>query len=148
MSSIYTYIDAQIHQFSAGDKSHPQTTEIYTKLDDMIRRLRLTGYVPITSAQVLFGCSGKDDCTEDLEDVEQVFFTHSEKLALCLGLLRTKSGSPLYIFKNLGICQDCHSAIVSIVSRMDLVPVLTIGDLSINQTKKRGWKVQYIVLKK
>ncbi|KAK7266455.1 hypothetical protein RIF29_19099 [Crotalaria pallida] len=109
MSSIY--VDGQLHQFSAGDKSHPQTVEIYLMLDDMICRLRLGGYTPNTSSQVLFGCSGRYDCTEEaLEEVEQVLFTHSEKLALSFGLISTVPGSPLYIFKNLRICQDCHSA--------------------------------------
>jgi hypothetical protein len=73
--------------------------------------LRLAGYVPNTSCQVLFGCSDRDDCSEALEEVEQVLFNHSEKLALCFGLMSTPSGSPLHIFKNLRICQDCHSAI-------------------------------------
>ncbi|XP_057443554.1 LOW QUALITY PROTEIN: pentatricopeptide repeat-containing protein At5g15340, mitochondrial-like [Lotus japonicus] len=110
MSSIY--VDGQLHQFSAGDKSHPRASEIYIKLDDMICRLRYAGYVPNTTCQVLFGCSSRSgDCTEALEEVEQVLFTHSEKLALCFGLMSTASGSPLYIFKNLRICQDCHSAI-------------------------------------
>lgn len=104
MSSIY--VDGRLHQFSAGDKLHPKTARIYIMLDDMICRLRLAGYVPNTSSQVLFG----DDCTEALEEVEQVLFTHSEKLALSFGLISTVSGAPLYIFKNLRICQDCHSA--------------------------------------
>lgn len=56
-------------------------------------------------------CPDRDDCSESLEEVEQVLFTHSEKLALCFGLMSTPSGSPLHIFKNLRICQDCHSAI-------------------------------------
>ncbi|XP_045811361.1 pentatricopeptide repeat-containing protein At5g15340, mitochondrial [Trifolium pratense] len=109
MSSIY--VDGKLHQFIAGDKSHSRTSEIYTKLDEMIRRLRLAGYVPNTSCQVLFGCSNSDDCSEPLEEVEQVLFNHSEKLALCFGLMSTPSGSTLHIFKNLRICQDCHSAI-------------------------------------
>ncbi|KAK7271806.1 hypothetical protein RJT34_28014 [Clitoria ternatea] len=109
MSSLY--VDGQLHQFIAGDKSHTRTTEIYMKLNDMICKLRLAGYVPNTKCQVLFGCSSRDDCIETLEEVEQVLFTHSEKLALCFGLITTAPGSPLYIFKNLRICQDCHSAI-------------------------------------
>jgi len=109
MSSIY--VDSKLHQFIAGDKSHQRTSEIYIKLDEMICRLRSAGYVPNTSCQVLFGCSDRDDCSEALEEVEQVLFTHSEKLALCFGLMSTPSGSPLHISKNLRICQDCHSAI-------------------------------------
>lgn len=121
MSSIYA--DGQLHQFIAGDKSHTRTSEIYMKLDEMICRLRFGGYVPNTSCQVLFGCSNRDDYSEALEEVEQVLFTHSEKLALCFGLMNTASGSPLYIFKNLRICQDCHSAIkiASDVYRREIV---------------------------
>ncbi|QHN83615.1 pentatricopeptide repeat-containing protein At5g15340, mitochondrial [Arachis hypogaea] len=117
------YVGGQLHQFIAGDKSHPQTAGIYMMLDDMIRRLRLGGYVPNTSSQVLFGCSTRDDCTEALEEVEQVLFTHSEKLALAFGLTSTPSGSPIHIFKNLRICQDCHSAmkIASYVYNREIV---------------------------
>ncbi|XP_058722708.1 pentatricopeptide repeat-containing protein At5g15340, mitochondrial [Vicia villosa] len=110
MSSIY--VDGKLHQFIAGDKSHTKTSEIYMKLDEMICKLRSGGYIPNTSCQVLFGCSNRDDYSEEaLEEVEQVLFTHSEKLALCFGLMSTPSGSPLHIFKNLRICLDCHSAI-------------------------------------
>nr|KYP60399.1 hypothetical protein KK1_022804 [Cajanus cajan] len=109
MSSIY--VDGQLHKFIAGDKSHPRTADIYMKLDDIICKLRLAGYVPNTNCQVLFGCSNGDDCMEALEEAEQVLFTHSEKLALCFGLMSTTPGSSLCIFKNLRICQDCHSAI-------------------------------------
>ncbi|KAF5748960.1 Pentatricopeptide repeat-containing protein [Tripterygium wilfordii] len=49
ISSIH--VNGQLHQFSAGNKSHPRTQEIYLLLDDMIRRLRLAGYVPNTSSQ-------------------------------------------------------------------------------------------------
>ncbi|QHN83607.1 hypothetical protein HN51_060050 [Arachis hypogaea] len=117
------YVGGQLHQFIAGDKSHPQTAGIYMMLDDMIHRLRLGGYVPNTSSQVLFGCSTRDDCTEALEEVEQVLFTHSEKLALAFGLTSTPSGSPIHIFKNLRICQDCHSAmkIASYVYNREIV---------------------------
>ncbi|KAF5748976.1 Pentatricopeptide repeat (PPR) superfamily protein [Tripterygium wilfordii] len=51
ISSIH--VNGQLHQFSAGNKSHPRTQEIYLLLDDMIRRLRLAGYVPNTSSQVI-----------------------------------------------------------------------------------------------
>lgn len=101
MSSIH--VAGKAHQFSAGDKSHPQTREIYSKLDEMIRSLRLAGYTPNTASQVF--------SSEEMEEKEQALFVHSEKLAVCFGLLSTKPGTPLYIFKNLRICQDCHSAI-------------------------------------
>ncbi|XP_068304628.1 pentatricopeptide repeat-containing protein At5g15340, mitochondrial [Pyrus communis] len=121
ISSIY--IGGQVHQFSAGDKSHPKTMEIYMKLDEMIRRLRLAGYIPNTGSQVFSGFDNGDDDADKQEEIEQALFRHSEKLAVCFGLVSTKSGSPLYIFKNLRICVDCHSAmkIVSHVYNREIV---------------------------
>ncbi|XP_022740080.1 pentatricopeptide repeat-containing protein At5g15340, mitochondrial [Durio zibethinus] len=115
MSSIH--VDGHVHQFSAGDKSHPRTQEIYLMLDDMVRRLRSAGYIPNPASQVFSGSDGIEDDAMDLEEKEQALFSHSEKLAVCFGLLSTKPGTPLYIFKNLRICQDCHAAL-KIVSKI------------------------------
>ncbi|VFR00254.1 unnamed protein product [Cuscuta campestris] len=104
VSSIY--IGGQIHQFSAGDISHRQIHEIYLMLDEMIQRLKLAGYVPDVACHLLFG----EECVDEWEEKEQALFFHSEKLALSFGLMSTRAGMPLYIFKNLRICLDCHSA--------------------------------------
>ncbi|KAL6136534.1 hypothetical protein ACLB2K_061829 [Fragaria x ananassa] len=122
MSSVY--VGGQVHQFSAGDKSHGQTAEIYMKLNEMIQRLRVAGYVPNTACQVFSGFDNTDESIADnLEELEQALFSHSEKLAVCYGLMSTRAGSPLHIFKNLRICQDCHSAmkLVSLVYDREIV---------------------------
>ncbi|CAN0920789.1 Pentatricopeptide repeat-containing protein At5g15340, mitochondrial [Linum grandiflorum] len=105
ISSIH--VGGYVHQFTAGDKSHPRTSEIYHTLDDMVIRLRLAGYVPHTASQVFSGGDGSNN----IEEKEQALLFHSEKLAFCFGLISTRPGTPLYIFKNLRICHDCHSAI-------------------------------------
>ncbi|KAL2240396.1 pentatricopeptide repeat-containing protein At5g15340, mitochondrial [Sesamum indicum] len=107
------YINGKIHQFSAGEKSHPRINEIYLMLDEMIRELKLAGYVPDTTSQIIYGGGGGggDDDTNEQEEKERALLAHSEKLAVCFGLISTKAGTPLYIFKNLRICQDCHSAL-------------------------------------
>ncbi|KAG8384671.1 hypothetical protein BUALT_Bualt04G0142200 [Buddleja alternifolia] len=109
------YINGQVHQFSAGEKSHPQIKEIYLMLDEMIRKLRLAGYVPDMASQIISDGGSGDSNVE--EEKERALLCHSEKLAVCFGLISTKAGTPLYIFKNLRICQDCHSA-MKIVSRI------------------------------
>ncbi|MBA0839869.1 hypothetical protein Goarm_005561 [Gossypium armourianum] len=38
-----------VHEFVAGDRSHPRSKEIYSKLDNMTRNLKLAGYSPDTS---------------------------------------------------------------------------------------------------
>ncbi|KAM7465739.1 hypothetical protein LguiB_013301 [Lonicera macranthoides] len=105
---------------SAGDKSHPQTREIYLALGEIIRRLRLACYVPYTNSQVFSGFS--KDNEDEQEEKEQALFFHSEKLVVCFGLMST-DGASIYIFKNLRICQDFHSAmkIASAVYERDIV---------------------------
>ncbi|CAN1284953.1 Pentatricopeptide repeat-containing protein At5g15340, mitochondrial [Linum perenne] len=88
ISSIH--VGGHVHQFTAGDRSHPQTPQIYHTLDDMVIMLRLAGYVPHTS-----------DGNNNIEEKEQALLFHSEKLALCFGLIST----------------DCHSA-MKIASRV------------------------------
>ncbi|OWM64560.1 pentatricopeptide repeat-containing protein At5g15340, mitochondrial [Punica granatum] len=105
ISSIH--INGELHQFCAGDKSHRRAREVYYMLDEMIQRLKLAGYVPFISSQAENGIN-------EMEEKEQALFSHSEKLAVCFGLISTKAGTPLYIFKNLRICPDCHSAIKSV----------------------------------
>ncbi|CAI0385550.1 unnamed protein product [Linum tenue] len=103
MSSIH--IGCRVHQFTAGDKSHPRTPEIYHTLDDMIIRLRLAGYVPHTASQISAGADG--GYSGDEEEKEQALLSHSEKLAFCFGLIST---SPVIIsFKCLykKICLHC-----------------------------------------
>ncbi|XP_010550032.1 PREDICTED: pentatricopeptide repeat-containing protein At5g15340, mitochondrial [Tarenaya hassleriana] len=108
ISSIH--VRGSVHRFSSGDKSHPRTKEIYLKLDEVIERLRSAGYVPDASALVFLS-------EGEVEEKEQALFCHSEKLAVCFGLLETKSGTPLHVFKNLRICRDCHSA-MKLVSKI------------------------------
>lgn len=119
----FIHVRGQVHQFCAGDKSHTQTREIYFMLDEMFRKLKLAGYNPNTSSQI-FSCSRNGEGNEDEhEEKELALFSHSEKLAVCFGLISTRAGMPLYIFKNLRICQDCHSAlkIISTIYSREIV---------------------------
>lgn len=109
ISSIH--VKGQVHQFCAGDKSHPQTREIYLMLDEMIRKLKLAGYSPNIHSQILYYATNEEGNEYEVEEKEQALFRHSEKLAVCFGLISTRAGTPLYILKNLRICQDCHSAV-------------------------------------
>ncbi|GAB2223821.1 hypothetical protein Drorol1_Dr00004563 [Drosera rotundifolia] len=113
-SSIH--VGGHVHRFTAGNKSHPCVQDIYRKLDEVIGKAKLAGYVPNLSSQVSALCD-QDLKVEGLEEKEQALFSHSEKLAVCFGLLSTKHGTPLHIFKNIRICQDCHSA-MKIISKV------------------------------
>lgn len=88
-----------IHEFFAGDMTHPKMREIKWALEDLLQRLILNGYQPNLGS-----------VPYDLNDDEKkrILMTHSEKLALAFGLLTTSSGTPIRIVKNLRICEDCH----------------------------------------
>ncbi|XP_057873711.1 pentatricopeptide repeat-containing protein At3g24000, mitochondrial [Cryptomeria japonica] len=100
-----------IHVFCAGDRSHPQTQEIYEKLESLSWEMKVAGYFP-DSTHVL----------NDVEEEEKEFFVchHSEKLAIAFGLLNTPPRTTIRIVKNLRVCVECHTAtkfISNIVAR-------------------------------
>ncbi|KAF9612220.1 hypothetical protein IFM89_038642 [Coptis chinensis] len=103
-----------VHVFVAGDKSHPDTENIYAKLQELKQKMRDSGYVPLTE-YALYDL--------EVENKEEVLSHHSEKLAVAFVLLRT-SNLPIRIMKNLRVCGDCHSAfgyISKIVGRQIVV---------------------------
>ncbi|CBI39775.3 unnamed protein product, partial [Vitis vinifera] len=104
-------VDGVVHEFVAGEESHPDTEQIFQRWEELLEEMRLKGYVPNTSVVLL-----------DIEEGEKVKFVsrHSEKLALVFGLMNTPAETPIRIMKNLRICEDCHSAfklISAIVNR-------------------------------
>jgi pentatricopeptide repeat protein len=92
-------VGGEVHEFFAGDKSHPMYDEIEMKLAEISKRLRQAGYVVDTNP-VLF------DIEE--EEKEDALSKHSEKVAIAFGLITSKEGVPIRIVKNLRVCWDCH----------------------------------------
>ncbi|XP_042507531.1 pentatricopeptide repeat-containing protein At5g44230 [Macadamia integrifolia] len=103
-----------IHEFFADDMTHPKSNEIKQALKELLERLKLAGYKPNLTSVVY-----------DLSDneKEQLLMRHSEKLALVFGLLTTSAGSSIRIVKNLRICEDCHSFMLSVsgITRREIV---------------------------
>lgn len=91
--------------FFVGDRSHPQSDQIYSILANLIQRIKDMGYVPQTS----FALHDVDD-----EEKGDLLSEHSEKLAVAYGILTSAPGQPIRINKNLRICGDCHSALTYI----------------------------------
>ncbi|XP_043700085.1 pentatricopeptide repeat-containing protein At4g21065 [Telopea speciosissima] len=91
-----------VHEFVMGDRSHPQSKEIYEKLEEITRLLKLEGYVPRT-VNVLA------DIEE--EEKENALCYHSEKIAIAFALINTAPRTPIRVVKNLRVCADCHLAI-------------------------------------
>ncbi|RVW33607.1 Pentatricopeptide repeat-containing protein [Vitis vinifera] len=100
-------VDNAVHEFVAGDQSHPESKKILRMLSEITARLKANGYAPLT-ASVLQDFDEKEK--------ENALAHHSEKLAIAFGLLSTAPGSTIRIVKNLRVCDDCHIAI-KLISR-------------------------------
>ena len=94
-------VDNEIHRFVVGDTSHPEAKEIYAELNRLTEKMKAAGYIPDT--RLVLHNIGE-------EDNELALCSHSEKLAIAYGLMRTAPGNPIRIYKNLRVCSDCHTA--------------------------------------
>ncbi|CAH8392861.1 unnamed protein product [Eruca vesicaria subsp. sativa] len=91
----------EVYRFKMGDRSQPQSKEIYSYLKEMTLEMKLKGYKPDT-ASVLHDM--------DDEEKESDLVQHSEKLAVAFALMILPEGVPIRIIKNLRVCGDCHVA--------------------------------------
>ncbi|KAG9459457.1 hypothetical protein H6P81_003965 [Aristolochia fimbriata] len=103
-----------VHEFVAGDRRHPQTVEIFNKLEEMNRRLKMAG-LSMDTKDILY------DISE--EDKEVQISYHSERLAIAFGLVSTEAGTSLRIVKNLRVCRSCHdvSKLMSKIYERDIL---------------------------
>ena len=62
------------------------------------------------------GIDGKDVLLTD-DEKHWSLCTHSERIAIAYGLLHVPSGEPIYLYKNLRICPDCHE-VTRIISKI------------------------------
>ena len=107
-------VNNEIHEFLLGDLRHPQKEKIYKKLEELNQILRLEGYTPATEVVL-----------HDIEKSEKewALAIHSERLAICYGLISTKPLTTIRVVKNLRVCNDCHLTIklISNITRRKIV---------------------------
>ncbi|OAY83741.1 Pentatricopeptide repeat-containing protein, chloroplastic [Ananas comosus] len=99
--------------FLFGDKSHPQSVEIYRRLDELMEEIKQIGYV-----------SDEKTLLPDVGENEQRLSKHhSEKLAIAFGLINTPASTPLQIAQGHRLCSDCHNVIklATIVTKREIV---------------------------
>ncbi|GJN09134.1 hypothetical protein PR202_ga27113 [Eleusine coracana subsp. coracana] len=109
-------VRGQVHVFVANERRHEQLSEIYNKMNELIREVEKLGY----------------------RETNEGFWHHSERLALAYGLISgaVPSGKALRIVKNLRICAHCHEFFkyASIV----IDRVIVIRDVNRYHTVKNG----------
>ncbi|KAL9690592.1 hypothetical protein QQ045_010996 [Rhodiola kirilowii] len=96
-------LNGVVHEFLMGDTTHPQSKEIYEKLEEMNHRLHEYGHKAKTK-EVMFDI--------EQEDKESALSYHSERLAIAFAILSSDqpNSPPVRIIKNLRVCGDCHSS--------------------------------------
>ena len=79
-------VDGVVHEFVAGDESHPQAEEMFQMWGKLLQILKLKGYVPNTPIVLL-----------DVEENKgkKFLYRYSEKLALAFGLMKIPPGMPI-----------------------------------------------------
>ncbi|XVF33189.1 hypothetical protein REPUB_Repub17cG0147100 [Reevesia pubescens] len=93
-------IDQIIHLFCA-EESHPDEGEIYYELYHLVSEMKKLGYKP----DVKCVYQNIDD-----GEKEKMLLSHTEKLAITYGLIKSRSDAPIRVIKNTRICPDCHTA--------------------------------------
>lgn len=96
------------HEFYSGDDSHPETREIYAKIEEVMNKLKMEGFVGSMEETLL-------DLDEEARETS--LSHHSERLAVAFALLKSSPGSTIRVIKNLRICVDCHEA-MKMISRV------------------------------
>ncbi|TVU36941.1 hypothetical protein EJB05_18898, partial [Eragrostis curvula] len=93
-----------VHSFVAGDKSHPESNAIYTKLAQMLSKIEKL--------------EATDNVSTDSSDIssreQSLVGCHSEKLAVAFGMIHLPESAPIRVMKNLRVCRDCHSTMKSL----------------------------------
>ena len=108
-------IDGFTHEFFAGDTSHPQSKDIYKFMNEIEEKLEAIGYSPDYSGAPLV-----DEINEGKQNSMRL---HSERLAIAFGLLSSRPGMPIRVFKNLRVCNDCHR-VIKLISRIYNVEII------------------------
>ncbi|KAG2600526.1 pentatricopeptide repeat-containing protein At4g32450, mitochondrial-like [Panicum virgatum] len=99
---------SKVHEYRAGDRSHPDTHKIYEELRYLSAHMKEAGYIADTRF-VLHDV--------DQETKEEALLAHSERLAISYGLITSAARSPIRVIKNLRSCGDCHTAF-KIISKL------------------------------
>ncbi|KAJ6400703.1 hypothetical protein OIU84_016195 [Salix udensis] len=93
-------IDQRVNLFSTGGIPHQDEGEIYYELYQLVSDLKNYGYLPDLNCVY-----------QNIDEVEKekMLLSHTEKLAITYGLIKTSS-APIRVIKNTRICSDCHTA--------------------------------------
>ncbi|CAO2835504.1 unnamed protein product [Amaranthus hypochondriacus] len=102
-----------VHEFN-DLKPHPDIGNIYFELYQLVVDMKKAGYIPDTK------CVYQDI---DDNEKEKMLLSHTEKLAIAYGLMKTRDSSPIRVVKSTRMCSDCHIAakFISLVRNREII---------------------------
>uniref|UniRef100_A0ACD5TJQ2 Uncharacterized protein n=1 Tax=Avena sativa TaxID=4498 RepID=A0ACD5TJQ2_AVESA len=93
------YLGTRVDSFEAGDLSHPAFENILSTWKDVASRMEQSGYAP------------QDNEPYCNVEVDPLSCHHTERIAVCYGLISMCSHEPIRVLKNFRMCKECHSSI-------------------------------------
>lgn len=113
VSCSWITVKGKVHRFVVGDRHHPQTEQIYSKLKELNFAVK-KGEERLLS---------EEDALCDFAERKEQLLDHSERLAIAYGLICTAAETPILVYKNTRSCKDCHDFAkrVSIVTGREFV---------------------------
>ncbi|CAM4874093.1 unnamed protein product [Rotaria socialis] len=111
----WTEIKGHIVQLKAHDHSHPQSTEIYAKIDRLKSKAIENGFI--------FDSSWITRSLNENESIESVLCGHSELLVIALNLIQEPAPKFIQVVKNLRVCGHCHefTKVIAKIEQCDIV---------------------------
>lgn len=99
ISYSWITVKGKMHRFVAGDRHHPQTEQIYSKLEE---------FTTSSSDNAENALLTEEDVLCGLPERKEQLPDHSERLAIAFGLISTSRNTQILVFKNLRACKDCR----------------------------------------
>ncbi|KAL6996539.1 Pentatricopeptide repeat-containing protein, chloroplastic [Sarracenia purpurea var. burkii] len=95
-------VKGQVHAFLSGDDFHPQIKKINAVLEGFYEKME-------AADGLIANESSSRDEVEALK--AELLCGHSERQAVVFGLINTVPGMPIWVTKNLFMCESCHNTI-------------------------------------
>ncbi|XP_028792918.1 pentatricopeptide repeat-containing protein At3g13880 [Neltuma alba] len=103
-------VGSKVYSFVVGDHSHPMSQLIYSRLEEMLEKIKR---IVSDNAKLPLSISGVE-----LRGKTGLKGHHSEKLAVTFGILFLPKSAPVRVMKNLRVCSDCHT-IMKLISEIE-----------------------------
>jgi pentatricopeptide repeat protein len=98
-----------VHTFLVDDRSHPMSELIYSRLGEMLAKIK-----KISSNNENLPLAISETERSDAYRMNH----HSEKLAVTFGIISLPKLAPVRVMKNLRVCSDCHIT-MKLISKLE-----------------------------